>query len=240
MTDLICPECQSTNPVSESLCDQCGCPLDGVLTPGGNSPAEEQTCHQCGAGVARDANFCDGCGGDLTGSEDKAGPDADTDQGTAEPVATAGRPAAVDAAPEETAAVETAATNATEPEPLPLTDEPGTDQPLWKLTAVEGLRVGKEYVLYREEMLLGRMDPDDDIFPDLDMEDQDDGYVSRRHAKILVAPDEVLVVDLGGENGTLIDSRPIPPNKPMPVRRGQVIKVGKVGLMLQYHRGQTR
>lgn len=105
----------------------------------------------------------------------------------------------------------------------------------WKLTCVEGFHLGKEYLLYKEEMLLGRSDPESDIYPDLGLEDQDDGYVSRKHACLRIADGSITVEDLGGENGTQVDGRPLPAFKQTPLNEGQVVRVGKVGLMLKAH-----
>ena len=106
----------------------------------------------------------------------------------------------------------------------------------WKLACVEGFRLGKEYLLYKSEMVVGRQDPEDGIYPEIELEDQDDGYVSRRHAVIHLEGDRVLVEDLGGENGTFVNGTRLPPHKPSELIQDQVLRLGKVGLMLKPHR----
>ena len=112
---------------------------------------------------------------------------------------------------------------------------PGPRADAWKLTCVEGFHIGKEYLIYKDDMLLGRTDTEADIYPELGLEDQDDGFVSRRHARLRRSDGRITVEDLGGENGTQIDGRPLPAFKPTPLGAGQVLRVGKVGLMLQVH-----
>ena len=132
---------------------------------------------------------------------------------------------------------------ADEPEPEPEPAPPISASPPvadsspdeFKLGVVEGFRLRKEYLLYKPEMMLGRQDREADVFPDIDLEDQDDGFVSRRHAVIRVENGIVTVEDLGGENGTTLDNRPIPPLKATNVLPGQVIRLGKVGLILKIH-----
>jgi len=74
---------------------------------------------------------------------------------------------------------------------------------------VEGFSLGKEYLLFKTEMMVGRLDREGNIFPDIDLEDQDDGYVSRQHAILRHEKGQVTVEDLGTENGTTVDNRPI-------------------------------
>lgn len=235
MTVKICPECQAENPASEDICTQCAYPLDAV--DAGHEPDEGPTCSNCGKVVKPDMKFCDGCGANLlepppaTPPLPVTEPDASSDEDGPSGVDSAGAPAPTPVQP---------AQRVPPPPVTPADDSPppaaaASDQG-WKLSVVEGFSIGKEYLLFKQEMLLGRLDPDSDIYPDIDLEDQDDGYVSRRHAIVRNKDGLISIEDCGGENGTTIDRKRIPAQKPLPLDEGQVVRIGKVGLMLKSHK----
>ena len=103
----------------------------------------------------------------------------------------------------------------------------------WKLVVVEGFSAGKEYLIFKDTMVVGRRDSDQGVFPDIDLEDQDDGFISRRHAVLRRVDGRLVIEDLGGENGTQIDMKSIEPHQLIPVEAGQVIRLGRVGLLVQ-------
>ena len=246
MQEITCPECGSANPISEDMCDQCGALLEPVAsTPA--VPEPEETCPGCGKKVTAEMKFCNGCGAGLRQAPPPPPPPPDDPAG------------ATMVAPPPVPVVSRAPEPVLLPEPLPRDEDEGvnTIEPvnqggggedisaapssddgsangstIFKLTCVEGFRVGKQYLLYKDDMLLGRLDAESEIYPDIELEDQDDGYVSRRHARIRKNGSRVTVQDLGGENGTFIDGRPCPPMKELEVRCDQVIRLGKVSLML--------
>ena len=229
MADRICPECETPNPESEDICLQCAYPLEEPVAPAA-AQSDEPACPQCQKTVDAGMKFCDACGSPL--SADSAAPPVDE---PAPPVTVA-----PDLQPTSEPEPEPAITP--EPEPSPVPDpEPApavattTTVQNWKLSVVEGHNLGKEYLLYKDEMVIGRIDPDSGLYPDLDLEDQDDGYVSRRHAIVRLRDGVVSVEDLGGDNGTIVQNRRIPPNKPFPLQEGQLLRVGKVGLLLKVH-----
>ncbi len=228
MTVKICPECEAENPASEEICTQCAYPLDEVEAAG--EPAAGETCSNCGKAVSPNMKFCDGCGANLGEPAPDIPPlPATADDGGAEE--------ADDTPPQATSPVQPAPPEPTRVAAVADPPEPPAADPdrEWKLSVVEGFSIGKEYLLFKEEMLLGRLDPESDIFPDIDLEDQDDGYVSRRHAIVRQRDGALSVEDCGGENGTTIDGKRIPANKPFPLHEGQVVRIGKVGLMLKGH-----
>lgn len=258
MNEKLCPECGASNPISEVMCDHCGFPLEGAVAAAVPVAVVDDRCPECGKGVASDMRFCDGCGTNLAEAR------ARRDAVIAPPLPTAADLAAIPEPPPAPAvvALPEPAPLAAEPVivtmPLPVVAAPVAAEPVapapvapvapapaapvasgkpraWKLACVEGFRLGKEYLLYKEDMLIGRTDAESDIFPELEMTDQDDGYVSRRHARIYTLGEQVAIEDMGGENGTLVDGRPIPAFKRIPLREGQVIRLGKVGLMLKSH-----
>lgn len=102
-----------------------------------------------------------------------------------------------------------------------------------KLVVEQGIKVGQQFILNDPEILIGREDKETKHYPDIDLSDQDDGYVHRHHAKIHFDNDHVMITDLGGINGTLLNNQPILPLTPMEIRIGDKIRIGKVLLRLQ-------
>jgi two-component system, NtrC family, response regulator AtoC len=56
--------------------------------------------------------------------------------------------------------------------------------------------------------------------------------LSRRHARLLVGHDAVLLCDMGSKNGTRIGSRTLTPDKPEPLPRGAAAELGAVTLLV--------
>lgn len=102
-----------------------------------------------------------------------------------------------------------------------------------KLTVEQGMTVGSQFVLGDNEMLVGREDEEEGIYPDLDLSDQDAGYVHRRHATLKFENGHLTLTHLGGTNKTRINNRPLPDNVPQPVNMGDKIAFGKVVLRVQ-------
>jgi hypothetical protein len=97
-----------------------------------------------------------------------------------------------------------------------------------KLTVEQGMAVGKQFVLGDPELLVGREDEEEQIYPDIDLSDQDEGYVHRRHATIRFENGQMMVTHLGGVNKTRINNKPIPDDTPQPVNIGDKLSFGKV------------
>lgn len=97
-----------------------------------------------------------------------------------------------------------------------------------KLTVEQGMAIGKQFVLGDPELLVGREDEEEQIYPDIDLSDQDEGYVHRRHATIRFENGQLMVTHLGGVNKTRINNKPIPDDTPQPVNIGDKLSFGKV------------
>jgi hypothetical protein len=59
-----------------------------------------------------------------------------------------------------------------------------------------------------------------------------DDSVSRRHARMHARGGKLMVEDLDSANGTMVEGQKLPPNKPVPVERGETIEFGAVKLTL--------
>ncbi|HEX8552917.1 MAG TPA: zinc ribbon domain-containing protein [Abditibacteriaceae bacterium] len=102
-----------------------------------------------------------------------------------------------------------------------------------KFVVEQGMTVGKQFVLGDAQMLVGREDADEDVYPDIDLSDQDEGFVHRRHAQINFANGAMTVTHLGGANKTRVNNRPLPDNEAQPVNLGDKVAFGKVVMRVQ-------
>jgi hypothetical protein len=84
--------------------------------------------------------------------------------------------------------------------------------------------------LLNKAIHLGRLDPASDVFPEIDLS-EDNGLekgVSRRHARILKREGTVVVEDLGSINGTFINGKRLAPYLPEALHDGDQLQLGKL------------
>lgn len=254
MSDYRCPQCEAPNSGTASICDHCGFPLPARVAKAeaGQTPEKMAQIKPMEPQVSKPAPMAD---------QDRPykvfdpqlpqpRPTARVRPATAKPgkgsasmerldsVAVEGATGSINSFPTGQA---TAQVQGEEAQParsiapaqmgnLPRASE---QESQWKLVVVEGFSVGKEYLVYKDTMILGRRDMDQDVYPDIDLEDQDDGYISRKHAVLRRQNGGLVIEDLGGENGTQIDMRRIESHQWVPVAEAQVIRLGRVGLLVQ-------
>jgi FHA domain len=88
----------------------------------------------------------------------------------------------------------------------------------------------RRFALIGGQLLIGRRSRSRGIEPEIDLTGPpEDAGVSHSHAALVSTPDGGwAVVDLGSSNGTYINdsTKPIEPNKPVPVKEGDQIHVG--------------
>ena len=104
-----------------------------------------------------------------------------------------------------------------------------------RLVIERGKNAGKEFVLSENEILIGRWDADNGVFPDVDLDaDDPEAKVSRRHARIFRNGDQYLIEDLGSTNGTFVNRgrRLLPGNRQI-IQDGDEIIIGKTFLRFQ-------
>ncbi len=95
---------------------------------------------------------------------------------------------------------------------------------------IEGEKREIELTLNRV-IILGRMDPALNIFPEIDLSYDDDylaKFVSRRHASISRKDKEVLVEDLASANGTFLNGKRLIPFLPETLDDGDILQLGKL------------
>jgi len=97
------------------------------------------------------------------------------------------------------------------------------------LRVIEPVRAAWEMPVRKSPLLLGRSQPSTGHRPDFDMTFYDpEGYVSRRHAHIIRAQNGYFISDQGSSNGTLVNGRPLTPQRPRLLRNGDKITIGEV------------
>jgi hypothetical protein len=224
--DIKCPACENLNPPDNVVCEVCGT----ELRPGGVAPVSATP--GTDAIVAAPPTLSAPDPSAVASADDSSTDVAPAADDATPPVAPDTTPAAtatIDPADDVTPVVDTEGTAiAGTPDPNAPALKPG----MLKLVVEQGMSVGKQFVLGDEEMQVGREDEEEDIFPDIDLADQDEGYVHRKHATLKFENDQLLVTHLGGANKTRVNNKPIPDNQPHAVKPGDKIAFGKVVLRL--------
>jgi serine/threonine protein kinase len=80
---------------------------------------------------------------------------------------------------------------------------------------------------------IGRRDPSQSHYPELDLAEHDRGIASRHHATIQRADAFYTITDLGSTNGTLLNGTRIAAFTPQELRTGDQIKVGEVEMVFR-------
>ena len=91
-----------------------------------------------------------------------------------------------------------------------------------------------EMKLDRLPCRIGRRDPRQNHYPELDLAEYDRGIASRHHATIQRDGDFYTLVDLGSTNGTMLNGVLVPPRQPQRLRQGDRIKIGEVEMEFRY------
>jgi pSer/pThr/pTyr-binding forkhead associated (FHA) protein len=238
--DIKCPACENLNPPDNVVCEVCGtelhpagstpvAPADSTAatpTPHATSPdvTAATTPDAPSTVVAHDTPVSAPITPTTSAADGASTPDSadDITTDTVPPVAPDTNPAtAADTAPDA------ASTPAAPGAPL----QPGQV----KLVVEQGMNVGKQFVLGDPEMLVGREDEEEGIYPDIDLADQDEGYVHRKHATLKFENDQLFVTHLGGANKTRLNNKPIPDNEPQAVKLGDKLAFGKVVTRVMPH-----
>ncbi len=81
---------------------------------------------------------------------------------------------------------------------------------------------------------IGRRDPSQSHYPELDLADYDRGHASRRHAVIERRGAQYVLTDVGSVNGTLLNGTRLPAHRPQTLHAGDNIRIGDVELRFEY------
>lgn len=111
-----------------------------------------------------------------------------------------------------------------------------TETVVGKLIVVDSDASNAQFPVPSEsELLIGRLDPNRGIRPEVDLSRYDPAArVSRKHARISVRGGQFFIEDLGSANGTFINGRiRLKPQELHPLQSGDVIKIGQTTLQFQ-------
>lgn len=85
-----------------------------------------------------------------------------------------------------------------------------------------------EQKMDRMPMRIGRRDPRQQHYPEIDLAEHDRGIASRNHAIISRNGDYYTITDLGSTNGTQLNGKPLGQHQATRLRSGDKIKIGEV------------
>ena len=247
-----CPRCNTELPAGVSFCDACGAPVRGSMPPaspvyqplgaGGPPPlpppvaaSGPSACPVCGTPVIPGEAFCDNCGASLLTPN---GNSAAYPAGPPPFAPPAGPPPFTPSpGPPPFAPAGGGSTPFGTPPPVPLAPAPvpsagGTAQPGRLIVTASRAELP---LPTRDDVILGREDGQSNSFPDVDLNPHGglEQGVSRRHARISRRNGQFYLEDLNSVNGTLHNQRRIPANTPVPLRPGDAIMLGRLGLTFQ-------
>ena len=109
-------------------------------------------------------------------------------------------------------------------------DLPRTGPLCIRLIIGKGARKRELEVLLVKPIRLGRSDPSQNIFPEVDLTDDlaMETGVSREHVAIFGRGGVVMVEDLGSTNGTLLNGERLDPYMPEPLQHGDQLQLGQL------------
>lgn len=132
--------------------------------------------------------------------------------------------------------------------PSPVTPSVGDDDELqraepdieapepYTITLIVGQAGHRVTVPLSKEVLLGRLDPVNNSYPDVDLS-QFGGLeqgISRRHAKIACQRAETVVEDLGSVNGSFVNGEQLVPYLAHSLKNGDVLQLGKMSIKVVF------
>lgn len=108
-----------------------------------------------------------------------------------------------------------------------------TPEPGWTLSGRDG--GGRPVTIVVDEAVLRRADLGLAVgrHPDLVELVVDDPSVSRRHARLSIGADGLVIEDLNSLNGTEIDGKPLQPFEAAVLLPGQFLALGAIGLRIE-------
>ena len=81
---------------------------------------------------------------------------------------------------------------------------------------------------------IGRRDPSQSHFPELDLADYDRGHASRRHAVVERRGVQYVLTDVGSVNGTLLNGVRVPSHRPQTLKAGDNVRIGDVEMRFEW------
>lgn len=236
-----CPSCHAENVDDAIFCDNCGATLNAAPvappppipqpsvapvapppppppSPTPQAPAPSGVkCGTCGTANLPGSMYCENCGAALN----VAPPQAPTMPAAPPPVVADQTPVAPTAPSSQPAPLKMiVATVASQPAPA--------GHPRFVLAPA-----GNYFDIFgRAQVVIGRVDPISQIFPDIDLTSfgGDEGGVSRKHCQITLAGNQYFAEDLGSSNGSWVGANRLQPNVRAALNNGDQLRLGKIVL----------
>jgi serine/threonine protein kinase len=174
--------------------------------PSNGAVGGQSFCGNCGRGNKATARFCAACGASIE---------------QAAPVVVTSQPVAVSPAQPVRSPVA----------PAPAPRAPTLPPARFMITTPRG---AWEFPLMTLPCRIGRRDPSQNHYPELDLADYDRGHASRRHAVIERRGDQYVLTDVGSVNGTILNGVTLPAHRPQPLQANDRIKIGDVELRFEW------
>jgi pSer/pThr/pTyr-binding forkhead associated (FHA) protein len=111
-----------------------------------------------------------------------------------------------------------------------------TEPPYIRLRIGRGDRARELEVLLVKPIRLGRIDPSEDFYPEVDLSEDwaKEQGVSRNHACILQNGNAIEVKDLGSRNGTWLHGKRLVPYVSEPLKEGDQLHLGKLPIEVSF------
>jgi pSer/pThr/pTyr-binding forkhead associated (FHA) protein len=86
---------------------------------------------------------------------------------------------------------------------------------------------------------IGRLDATNNVFPEIDLSSESSltSAVSRRHARMFLRDNIVMIEDLDSLNGTYINNERLPPFLPVNIADGDTLKLGSLEIGVMFSTG---
>lgn len=91
-----------------------------------------------------------------------------------------------------------------------------------------------EFPLLALPCRIGRRDPSQNHYPELDLADYDRGHASRRHAVVERRGDQYVLTDVGSVNGTNLNGNRLAAHRPHALRANDRVRIGDVELRFEW------
>jgi pSer/pThr/pTyr-binding forkhead associated (FHA) protein len=84
----------------------------------------------------------------------------------------------------------------------------------------------------KEQVIIGRADPVSRFYPDVDLSPYQalQSGVGRRHLRMMVRENQVLIEDMNSTNGTFLRGQKLTPRMPQPINDGDELRLGTLTL----------
>lgn len=235
--NIACPSCAQNNVPGSTFCENCGNPLgqeapaSPPVGPVAVPPASGQACSSCGHPTVPGGAFCENCGASLG----QAAPDSPpVTPPVAPPVSppVAGEQACTNCGHQNmpgTSFCENCGAQMGQVVASPPVQQPQQGNIAGRLVIQES-NTTINFSPNKTEAFVGREDPVSGVFPEVDLDPHGahDAGVGRKHARLFMQGNQLMLEDLDSVNGTFLNKQKLSPHQPQMVTSGAELRFGKI------------